>query len=138
MTNMTDPHTCPTRDVNLVLAGVLLTEGYFLKFTREMVGCSAVEVPVCVDAVGTISSGRNLFLIFGRSLIFFKMVPVLLAECPSLPQIWQRTASGRDLLFPPRRPLVLLEEGRPPRELEPLVLLPPLPPGLPLERGGPR
>ena len=47
MTNMTDPHTCPTRDVNLVLAGVLLTEGYFLKFTREMVGGTAVEVPVC-------------------------------------------------------------------------------------------
>ena len=47
MTNMTDPNTCPTRGVNLVLAGVLLTEGYFLKFTREMVGGAAVEGPVC-------------------------------------------------------------------------------------------
>ena len=64
MTNMTDPHTCPTCGVDLVLAGVLLTEGYFLKFTREMVGGAAVEVPVCVDAVGTISSGSHLFLIF--------------------------------------------------------------------------
>ena len=79
---MTDPHTCPTCGVDLFLVGVLLTEGYFLKFTREMVGCTAVKVPVRVDAVGTISSGSNLFLIFGRSLIFFKTVKAVFSRVP--------------------------------------------------------
>ena len=56
MTNMTDPHTCPTCGVDLVLAGVLFTECYFLKFTREMVGGAAVEVPALDSLIVVVCS----------------------------------------------------------------------------------
>ena len=69
--------SCTIGSVNLILAVVLLTEGRLLELSSDVIGGAVVEVPVGVDAVGSIRRRSNLVIILSVVLVFIVAVPVV-------------------------------------------------------------
>ena len=63
MTNVTNTHTFTTGRMNLIFATIFLLHGDLLKLVGDVVGGSAIDIPICVDPVGTIGSGSNFFFV---------------------------------------------------------------------------
>ena len=79
MTNVTNPHTCTTSSVDLILAAVFLLHGYLLELIGDVVCGPTIGVPICINAVGPISSRNNLVIILGVIIII--LIPVLAIFC---------------------------------------------------------
>ena len=74
---MTYTHTFSTGSVDLILAAVFLLHGNFLELVGDVVGGSAVDVPIRVDAVGPISRRSNLVIVLGIIIILLVPVPAI-------------------------------------------------------------
>ena len=75
VTNMTDLHTFSTRGVDVILAAVFFPHGHLLQLTGDVVGSTAVDVPICVDAIGAISRRSDFLLILRVIIVLF--IPIL-------------------------------------------------------------
>jgi hypothetical protein len=51
ITNIADVHTCTICGVNLICPLVLLMSGQFVQLRREMIRCSCVGIPICIDTI---------------------------------------------------------------------------------------
>ena len=81
---MTYTHTFSAGSVDLILATILLLHGYFLELVGDVVGGSAVDVPVRVDAVGAIGSRNDFLFILRVVVVLLIPVPLILCCVPDL------------------------------------------------------
>ena len=81
---MTNFHTFSTCCVDVIFATVLVAHGHLLQLTGDVVCGTAVDVPICVDAVGSFSSPGHLFILRGIIIVFVKMIPAVLGAVPEL------------------------------------------------------
>ena len=78
MTNVTNFHTFSTGGVDVIFATVLLSHGHLVKLAGDVVCGTAVNVPICVDTVGAISSSGHFFILRRLIIVLIKAVPAVL------------------------------------------------------------
>ena len=52
MTNMINSHTCPTCNVDLLVAVILVMDGQLLQFTSDIICGAIIHVPIAINPVG--------------------------------------------------------------------------------------
>ena len=71
--------------MDLIFSTILLLHGDLLKLVGDVVGGSAIDIPVRVDSVGTIGSRGNFFFVLrGVTIIIFVAVPTVLRRVAGL------------------------------------------------------
>ena len=81
---MTYTHTFSAGSVDLILAAIFFLHSDFLELVGDVVGGSAVDVPICVDAIGAIGRRNDFLLILRVVVVLLIPIPAVLRCVPGL------------------------------------------------------